>query len=291
MNGPIRRVFLNDEQQAHFDWNGYVIIEGLFNTHEIEQLREKAKLTLASPHPVFSRTLESVDVELKTLMDSDIRRVLEEKVTRLLDNYKTIVGTFIIKEPGADGLFPLHQNPLFVNEYRFQSMVIWIPLVDVNRENGTLFVAPGTHRLFPTYRGIFDPVSPFQSLNDHIWKEHLVELELKAGQSVLLDDALLHASPPNLSGSTRFAMGGIVVPREAALLQILFEHPEGFPTLMHTYHVDEDHFRLFTNRYREGLNFPKEQLILTTPFIPYPELTPAAFDALVRRRRGIIAFD
>jgi hypothetical protein len=86
-------------------------------------------------------------------------------------------------------------------------------------------------------------------------------------------------------------MGGLVVPKEAALLQLLFEKKENAPTLLHTYHVGMDHFRLFTNKYSNGLNFPPEQLIQTTPFIPYPELTPAAFDALVERRRGKVEFE
>ncbi len=47
---------------------------------------------------------------------------------------------------------PIHQNWTFVDEDKFTSVSVWVPLCDVSRFNGTLEVVPKTHNTLTKYR-------------------------------------------------------------------------------------------------------------------------------------------
>jgi len=47
----------------------------------------------------------------------------------------------------------VHQDMTLVDESKFSGINIWVPLVDLTEKNGVLQVLPGSHRIFPRYRG------------------------------------------------------------------------------------------------------------------------------------------
>jgi len=69
------------------------------------------------------------------------------------------------------------------------SLVVWVPLVNVNKENGSIVVWPGSHRL-----GIlpFDAVGGFAGVQ--IESDNKIDTELQIGDICIFSTLLVHAS-------------------------------------------------------------------------------------------------
>jgi len=107
----------------------------------------------------------------------------------------------VYKKTGKPQEFPWHQD----NGYTFvepqQYLTFWIPLVDVDEENGCPWIAPGYHRRgtlshWPTEIGL----KCLQSAAD------AVPVPARAGDAILFSSLAPHRTGPNLkSGSVRKA--------------------------------------------------------------------------------------
>jgi len=66
-----------------------------------------------------------------------------------------------------------------------------------------MYVLPGSHEYVRGYRHVTIP-SVFGQIYDSVW-EHMVPIHLKAGEAIIFDHALGHASKPNGSDRVRIA--------------------------------------------------------------------------------------
>jgi hypothetical protein len=106
--------------------------------------------------------------------------------------------------PGdADQLLPVHQDygsMLCETAYR-----LWIPLRPSNAETGTMCVYPGTHKQGPVTHDLSDPLRPKLDQGRYSESEKIV-FDLPAGDGVLINPLLFHASVPNRSDRTKFTL-------------------------------------------------------------------------------------
>jgi hypothetical protein len=119
-------------------------------------------------------------------------------------DYRVLGAVLSSKAPGPDSVVTLHQDWTVVDERRHVAFMAWIPLVDTNRENGTLEVLPGSHRVF---RGLRAPTlrSPLKGHEAKLLGG-LEPLTMRAGDVVIMHNALAHFSAPNLTTSPRPAV-------------------------------------------------------------------------------------
>jgi ectoine hydroxylase-related dioxygenase (phytanoyl-CoA dioxygenase family) len=96
---------------------------------------------------------------------------------------------------------PVHQDMTLVDETEFTGINIWCPLIDLTKTNGVLYVLPGSHRLFPTYRGSSIP-NIYENVYDVI-ENYMIPKFLKAGEAIIFDQSIIHYSPPNVSNEIR----------------------------------------------------------------------------------------
>lgn len=194
------KVFKDDGVQTRFEKDGYVILP-FYTEAEMEELRVLYhKLHPANELGFFPSTF-SHDKEYRKIADEEIRRLCERSMELYLQDYKTVLGAFIVKNPGPESGMCVHQDMSLVDESRYTGINIWVPLIDLTVKNGALFVLPGSHRVFPTYRGSTIP-EYFQEVNEEII-DYLVPVEIKAGQAVFFDQSIIHFSPPNYSDQIR----------------------------------------------------------------------------------------
>jgi hypothetical protein len=133
-------------------------------------------------------------------------------VAKWLNDYRPIIANYIRKK-NEGGEVPLHQNWAFVDEEKCTSVSIWCPLVDSFEENGTLQVVPGSHKRFGQVRG---PMIPWEleGIKGEIINKHLLPLNVKAGNAIVLDDSIVHYSAVNRTNGLRLAIQLILIPEE-----------------------------------------------------------------------------
>lgn len=173
--------------------------------------------------------------------------VWERHLGDLLVDHRVAVATFVTKHPGEASLMHLHEEPSFVDERRFRSHALWIPLVDVSPEqgNGHLLLLPGSDGLDRGLAGFNTPVQhrPYADALE----PHLLPLRSSAGEAVIYGSRTLHASVANRSDAPRPAIAASVVPKEAPLVHVvatgrrrrrIHQVPDDFYLTVHPFTTD-----------------------------------------------------
>ena len=229
-------VVLRDEKlEKEFNEKGYVKVPFL-SAEEIEQLKKAFFDTIAeSGGP---KTSENVDFDSKdeisydfTFIDKNVQykkkvfdiitKAFEKRADTYLNNYTPIIANYIRKKEGG-GEVPMHQNWAFVDEMKYTSVSIWVPLVDSNEENGTLQMVDGSHKKFGQFRG---PMIPWElrNIKKEIIENNLTPMNVKAGEGVILDDSIVHYSNINKTPGLRLAIQLIMIPKESHSVHYHFD--------------------------------------------------------------------
>lgn len=244
----MRKLFKNTEHQTQFERDGYVKLS-LLSPEEVAVLKD-FYLNTHFDNKIeagFHISLDNQNSELVDQVGKKIRAVMEPKTSDIFEDCKVFTASYVIKEPGLRNIVPPHQDWTFVDETEFTSVTVWTPLVDVTEENGALGVIPGSHLLFNHPRSSPSPQSK-SPLADHIFTlfPYVEIVEMKAGETLIFNNRLLHASPPNLSEHARLAVGIGVTQKEAQLIHY-YHVPQSDPAMLECYEVEEDFYLWFNN--------------------------------------------
>lgn len=209
-----RRIFKSDDLENEISRKGYIKIPFL-NEEELNDCREIFESLDPKLKVPFYSSIDSKDLDYRNEVNSKLHQLLGAKTEALFDRYKTIAHTYIVKIPSPNTKIHLHLDDIHLDQSKFRAVNIWLPLVDVTRENGCLRVYDGTHLLPKFHRGfgvdfIYRPYIP-------VLEEGLIDVPVRAGELVVYDDTLIHASWPNLSSEIRPAIVSGLVPEEADL--------------------------------------------------------------------------
>lgn len=222
----MRKIFTDNKIEADFRKNGYVKLP-FISEEEVESLKQKFFDTIAESGGqitdgetgiadgraiTYDFTFIDKNPEYKRKVFDIITKEFKPVMDRILDNYRPIIANYIRKQNEA-GEVPLHENWAFADERKCSTVSIWCPLVDSTVKNGTLQVVPGSHKRFGEVRG---PMIPWEldNIKKEIIENHLVPLETKAGDCVILDDSIVHYSAVNKTNDLRLAIQLICIPAE-----------------------------------------------------------------------------
>lgn len=228
------------EPGAQLDRDGYAIIDLLDDAAvgRLRELRAAARGDLEGY--AYSATLMSHDRRYRRDIHEGISDVLAARLRRVLHGHRLCHGNLTIKAPCAPGsAVPLHQDWSFVDESRHRAVAFWCPLVDVDTRNGALTVVPRSFLLNSRPRSTLVRF-PYPELARVISGRYAVPQFLRAGQAVLFDSRLVHSSPPNLGGSERVAVAGLLVPDSVPLR--LYYAARELPDVVRVYQVPDDFF-------------------------------------------------
>lgn len=232
-------VFRDKELETKFKTDGFVIIPFL-GEEQINQLRELYRNVQPTSYPGFSSTIYSKDRNKKADVSAKIRSLVDENVNQLLHEFRSLGASFLCKTPGIDSEMPIHQDWSIVDESNYFSATIWVPLQDVDEKNGALSVIPGSHQFAKGMRGPSLP--PLIDNVYHLLKEKLQLVPLKAGEAIVFNHALMHASPPNLSEKERWALTIGFIPKKASLQ---FAHRVN--DTVHNFAIQDDFFLTYNS--------------------------------------------
>lgn len=207
--GYVKVPFLSEEEVAHLKTKFFETIEesgGPKTSGEVD-FETKGAIT-------YDFTFIDKNVEYKKKVFKIITDIFQKKADEYLNGYKPIIANYIRKKEGG-GEVPMHQNWAFVDEEKYTSVSIWVPLVDSNEENGTLQMVDGSHKRFGKLRG---PMIPWEleAVKKQIIQHHLSPMNVKAGEGVILDDSIVHYSNINKTPGLRLAIQLIMIPESAS---------------------------------------------------------------------------
>lgn len=198
--GLRRPRFADPDDDAAFERDGYVVVD-LVDAAGLEQL-SSVFAALEPPGPVgFTASLQGRDLEENLVIADQILAVVGPGLHRTLTGFEVIGATFLTKTGGDEGAMEVHQDWNSVDERTDRSMNVWCTLRDIDLADGPLEVVPGSHLWFDAVRAPLVP-SPTFAFDGQL-EAGLVALELRAGQAVIYDHALLHGSRANRSGRPR----------------------------------------------------------------------------------------
>ena len=243
----MRNIFKNEQLQKQFQEKGYILLPTL-NDAEVKQLLSYYRNQEFDNkiEAGFHISLDNQNEDLVKEVGTTIKEVLAPKTADLLDDCQIFTASYVIKEPGFQNIVPPHQDWTFVDENEFCSATVWTALVDVTEQNGALGVIPGSHTIFDHKRSSPSPQSK-SPLADHIFTlfPFVEVIEMKAGESLIFDNRLIHASPPNLSDQARIAVGIGITQREAQLKHF-YQNPASGK--LEEYDVDASFYTWFNNK-------------------------------------------
>ena len=119
-----------------------------------------------------------------------------------VDYTQVLAGVFNKPPRTTDSGLRSHQDPSFVVALQL-TFVAWIPLVDINRDNGGFFVLAGSHHLYP-YRPVIQP--PVFVPCERLLTEAGDGIDTNVGDLVVFDTGLIHWSLSNRGQDPRPAI-------------------------------------------------------------------------------------
>jgi hypothetical protein len=211
----IADLFFDKKHQTQLRDEGVTVVS-LLLAEEIEKLRalfESLKEGAGITERFYTSIWSDNEAHRKAV-DAGIKSILFPALQKHLRDIQPVFGNFMVKPTGEDSSLISHQDWSFVDEPQYDSVTVWVPLVDVDATNGNLQIVPGSHK---TLQNFIRPRFGDAAYDRAEAAQHLVGIPMKAGEALVLNSRLIHASPPNLSGRERIVASIVLAPAEAQL--------------------------------------------------------------------------
>ena len=252
---------LTEEQKAFWVENGYLALEDVLPSEDLERLRgaadeltehaagtaestDRSKLNVTRDDPsggLVQQVAEPHELGAEWMSLARDPRVLDIVEDLIGPNIQLYYSMMMMKPPRQGFSVPWHQDLAFFAHDRAALVVCQVYLDDSTLENGCIHVVPGSHKdgLLNHYDGdVFTEIVVGDAPNYDVRQ---VALPVKAGGMAVWHCLTLHSSPPNRSDYPRRGvtfefkdpaarlMGGAFSPNEVrpAGLMVRGEDPSG----------------------------------------------------------------
>lgn len=149
----------------------------------------------------FTAALAQLGEAENQRVSAAIEAIVMPRLEGVLDGFRPIGATFLVKGSGPEGAMVVHQDWNAVDERTTFSLNVWCPLSDVGPDDGPLEVIPGSHRWFGSFRS---PLLPSVQVEfSPAVDAALARLVVPAGTAIIYSHSLLHGSRENRSSRPR----------------------------------------------------------------------------------------
>lgn len=266
----MEQLLLDKDLQEQLDKDG-IIMAPFLKKEELQKLRAfHAKMHPNGKVPQMRdgihMTIWCSDKAYKLAIKEGITNIVKAACKRTFAPYRCINPVFIVKRKGADTTFPIHQDWSIIDERNHTAFNLWIPLEDVNEQNGALWFVKGSHHINTYIRGAGYLFPRLYDVEEHL-RPKMTQYKVKAGHALIFYHRMIHGSPPNQIDMPRTVISMSIVPKEVPL-QIYFQ--KGKETPLKIYQPADDFIYEFDNvRDDTGSVPPVGKLVATQPpYIP-----------------------
>lgn len=211
---------LSQQQIDSYQTNGHIVLQEVAAPDQVEPYHQVIRPT-AMEYNTQQKSLEERDTYGKAFLQITNLREKSEQVKKFVfakrfagiaarlmgvDSVRLYHDQALFKEPGG-GHTPWHQDGYYWPIDASKTITMWMPLVDVSKEMGTLRFASGSHR-----GGYLDDL-PISDESHEVFEQYIRENgytiaaagNFKAGDASFHSGWTLHAAPGNNSGTLREA--------------------------------------------------------------------------------------
>jgi ectoine hydroxylase-related dioxygenase (phytanoyl-CoA dioxygenase family) len=238
--------FLDPAHQQHYLSHGWCVIENVVRPEEIASFMETFEtISQMEGFELDKHLLNSgrlFNPEIRKAVQQVINRNAELILPRMFDMEKTDThtgGAFQVKPAHAQSDLLIHQDSTVIDEENDYCLFVWIPFCDVTMDNGVVSFVPGSHLWGNTQRSLGVPWQ-FLGNIERLYR-HAVPITARAGDVIVFDPAVIHASAPNLSADVRHAITMTVLRRDYQLVYY-FRNPDIDPGFIEKYYVTEEFY-------------------------------------------------
>ncbi len=209
------RQLKSEEHKRALREKGYFVVENFFDSGTITGLKD---LYHSLEHVGVNElgmfvSAYSPDIEYRKTVHKKIGDLVESELNSIFESFKPILYNFVLKESRPGKTLPLHQDHAMLDEDTTSSINIWIPLMNVHPDSGTLCIVPKTQYFFPPFRSRFNELDISDVEED--LGQYRKEMHLNLGDLLVFDSRLIHGSLPNTSGKDRVAAMCHICPADA----------------------------------------------------------------------------
>lgn len=208
------KILKNNELDIALLNEGFVVVPFL-NADQVNKLSNYFYENHPQDIPGFYATAHVKDIDFRKKMNHKIKEVFSDAIEAYFENCEALGGSFVVKSNLQKERLHPHQDWNIVDESKYRSFNIWVPLLDLSEENGAIRVLPKSHLWGLNYRGPNIPESNPNKI-EPIWNE-MQTLLMKAGEALIYDHRLYHASYPNQKKELRLASVFGIKPKAAEM--------------------------------------------------------------------------
>jgi phytanoyl-CoA hydroxylase len=233
--------FMSDSFKGSFDRDGYVVARGLFDTAEVDRLREHymtlrkrgsydKDLVGVDPssrdplrrYPRMAQMHRWDDTSLRWLLDARLRDLL----VALVGSDPYAVQTMLYFKPAGSRGQALHQDNYYLRADPGTCVAAWMALDRADEANGCMLVVPGSHRWPILCTEKADTTVSFTDVTVPLPPGQRAEpVVMDAGDVLFFNGSLVHGSAPNTT-TDRFRRALIGHYIEGAAEQVaMYYHP------------------------------------------------------------------
>lgn len=253
-------LFKNKILNSVFFEEGYLTLPFLSESenNELYQLLSKYK---ENNNGFFHSRIHVNSIESEKIFEL-ISKYIFNKIDRLElnDSYKIVGAVFVSKAKQTISKFGIHTDDSLCDERFFMPFNLWMPLVDVCIENGTLNLFPKTH----LETSVFRSATINNAFTNNIEKNkkfHPVEINLKKGNVVLYHPGCIHFSGNNNSAFDRPAIVISLIPKKASLNIFIKKRSLFFNSKIYRYNIERDDFNFHSWDNKTLPPFKPEEII------------------------------
>lgn len=243
---PILNPVFKDKDLANkIHQEGYQVCDWI-SDHQLSELqnifKEEHKLNVEEGGMFYS--LYSKDLDYRLRVNDRIGAILNPILKEHFKDYKNVVNSFVVKASGPESEFYVHQDTTALDEFNYSPLSLWIPLQDIDANNGALAVIEKTQWFFSPYRGV-SFAFPFKNIISTV-RRYLKPVFMKKGEVLVFDPRIIHNSLPNNSGENRVAIICGVFQKDAKF-STCFKDPVSESSPIEMYEHEDDYTLQYPN--------------------------------------------
>ena len=202
----MKNIFVKEEIHAHLEQFGYYTLPLLIKeeVNKLLYLFNDTNTGKTQENKQFYLSVRECTTDKSIEISAFIKEIITPKIESLASDF-TLYGGAFIKKAGNNlkNEFPLHQD-FTLTKPPHSMYAIWIALQDTTIENGAMFVAPKSHKLFNNL--LSSNYNNTTILRKDISEIFIKPIELKAGEAIIFSDKLFHGSYCNSTNNDRIAV-------------------------------------------------------------------------------------